>query len=91
LRNKSARYYARTFANNKEIWKSLRTSHLSVAKERLADFQREQCEKQEITADASSAKMTFGAALNTHLQRLDHNLTIKPTTRRYWDRSSPLC
>ena len=25
VRHKSGRYYARTFANNKEIWKSLRT------------------------------------------------------------------
>ena len=84
LRHKSGRYYARTFANNKEIWKSLRPSHLSVAKARLAEFQREQREKLATTADASSAKMTFGAALNTHLQRLDDNVTIKPTTRRYW-------
>ena len=84
LRHKSGRYYARTFANNKEIWKSLRTSHLSVAKARLAEFQREQREKQAITADASSAKMTFAAALNIHLQHLDDNVTLKPATRRYW-------
>lgn len=84
LRHKSGRYYARTFANNKEIWKSLRTSHLSVAKARLAEFQREQREKLAITADASSAKMTFAAALNIHLQHLDDNVTIKPATRRYW-------
>src|SRR6266481_17445 len=33
-------YYARTFNNNKEIWKSLCTAHFSVAKVRLAEFQR---------------------------------------------------
>ena len=38
VRHKSGRYYARTFGNNKEIWKSLRTDHFSVAKARLAEF-----------------------------------------------------
>jgi hypothetical protein len=32
VRHKSGRYYARAFSNNKEIWKSLRTDHFSVAK-----------------------------------------------------------
>jgi hypothetical protein len=41
-RHKSGCYYARTFKNNKEIWKSLRTAHFSVAKARLAEFLREQ-------------------------------------------------
>jgi hypothetical protein len=41
VRHKSGRYYARTFNNNKEIWKSLRTAHFSVAKVRLAEFLRE--------------------------------------------------
>ena len=46
VRHKSGRYYARTFSNNKEIWKSLRTEHFSVAKARLAEFLREHREKQ---------------------------------------------
>ena len=46
VRHKSGRYYARTFNNNKEIWKSLCTAHLSVAKARPAEFLREQREKQ---------------------------------------------
>jgi hypothetical protein len=39
--HKCGRNYARTFNNNKEIWKSLRTAHFSVAKVRLAEFLRE--------------------------------------------------
>ena len=46
VRHKSGRYYARTFGNNKEIWKSLHTSHFSVAKARLAEFLRGHREKQ---------------------------------------------
>jgi hypothetical protein len=34
----SGKYYARTFAGGKEIWKSLKTSHRSVAEARLAEF-----------------------------------------------------
>jgi integrase len=68
LRSFSGRYYARTFGNNKEIWKSLRPEHFSVAKVRLAEFLREQREKQSATANHSSAKMTFGQALAIHLQ-----------------------
>ena len=84
VRHKSGRYYARTFGNNKEIWKSLRTDHLSVAKARLAEFLREQREKQSAMANHSSAKMTFGEALAIHLQNQADGVTIKPTTRHYW-------
>ena len=84
VRHKSGRYYARTFANNKEIWKSLRTDHFSVAKARLAEFLREHREKQAAVANHSSAKMTFEEALAIHLQNLDDDVTIKPTTRHYW-------
>jgi len=84
VRHKSGRYYARTFGNNKEIWKSLRTTHFSVAKARLAEFLREQREKQVATANQSSAKMTFAEALAIHLQNQADDVTIKPGTRHYW-------
>ena len=67
-RHKSGRYYARAFSNNKEIWKSLRTEHFSVAKARLAEFLPEHREKQTAAANHSSAKMTFANALAFHLQ-----------------------
>ncbi len=84
VRHKSGRYYARTFGNNKEIWKSLRTSHFSVAKARLAEFLREHREKQAAVASEPSAKMKFADALAIHLQNLDDDVTIKPSTRHYW-------
>jgi integrase len=37
VRHKSGRYYARVFGKGKEVWKSLRTSHYSVAQARLAE------------------------------------------------------
>jgi integrase len=84
VRHKSGRYYARTFSNNKEIWKSLRTAHFSVAKARLAEFLREQREKQAVGVNEASAKMTFGEALKIHQQNQADDVTIKPTTRHYW-------
>jgi integrase len=84
VRHKSGRYYARTFNNNKEIWKSLRTAHFSVAKARLAEFLREHRETQVHGVSEASAKMTFGEALKTHQQNQTDDVTIKPSTRHYW-------
>jgi integrase len=84
VRHKSGRYYARSFANNKEIWKSLRTAHFSVAKARLAEFLREHREKQVDGLSEASAKMTFGEALKIHQQNQADDVTIKPSTRHYW-------
>jgi hypothetical protein len=39
--HKSGRYYARAFAGGKEVWKSLKTSHFSVAGAKLAEFLKE--------------------------------------------------
>jgi integrase len=84
VRHKSGRYYARTFSNNKEIWKSLRTVHFSVAKARLAEFLREQRGKQVNGLSEASGKMTFGEALKIHQQNQADDVTIKPSTRHYW-------
>ena len=66
VRHKSGRYYARVFAKGKEVWKSLKTSHFSVAQARLAEFLKDH--RQRVGnggggKDSSiSAKMTFGEA-----------------------------
>src|SRR5436190_23037198 len=88
VRHKSGRYYARTFGNNKEIWKSLRTSHFSVAKAKLAEFLREHREKQVAAPGETSAKMTFGEALKIHLQRQADNVTLKPSRWHYWKQAT---
>jgi integrase len=85
VRHKSGRYYARTFGNGKEIWKSLRTVHFSVAKARLAEFLREHREKQVDGLSEASAKMTFCEALKIHQQNQADDVTIKPSTRHYWN------
>jgi integrase len=84
VRHKSGRYYARAFANGKEVWKSLKTSHFSVAQAKLAEFLKEHRERVSNGNGEVSAKMTFGEAALIHLRNLDDNLSIRRRTRDYW-------
>ena len=85
LRHKSGSYYARAFAGGKEVWKSLKTSHYSVAEAKLAEFLKEHRERMSNGNGEVSAKMTFGEALKIHQQNQADDVTIKPTTRHYWN------
>jgi integrase len=84
VRHKSGGYYARAFAAGKEVWKSLKTSHFSVAQAKLAEFLKEHRERVSNGNGEVSAKMTFGEAAAIHQRNLDDNLQIKPRTRDYW-------
>jgi integrase len=84
VRHKSGRYYARAFAGGKEVWKSLKTSHFSVAQAKLAEFLKEHRERVSNSNGEVSARMTFGEAARIHLRNLDDNVRIKPRTRHYW-------
>jgi integrase len=81
--HQSGNYYARTFVGGKEIWKSLKTSHRSVAEARLAEFVKDH-RKRLGNSGENSAKMTFDQAAKMHLQNLDDNPRLKPRTRDYW-------
>ena len=85
LRHKSGRYYARAFAGGKEVWKSLKTSHYSVAEAKLAEFLKEHRERVTNGNGEVSGKMTFGEALKIHQLSQADNVTIKSTTRHYWN------
>jgi integrase len=86
VRHKSGRYYARAFAGGKEVWKSLKTSHFSVAEARLAEFLKEHRERRANSKSEGSEKMTFGQAASIHLRNLDDNQEIKQSTRDFWHR-----
>src|SRR5215831_632955 len=85
LRHRSGRYYARAFVGGKEVWKSLKTSHYSVAEAKLAEFMKEHRERVSNGNSEVSGKMTFGEALKIHQQNQADNVTIKATTRHYWN------
>src|SRR5881392_156760 len=84
VRHKSGRYYARAYAGGKEFWKSLKTSHFSVAQAKLAEFLREHRQRVGNTNEIVSAKMGFGEAAKIHLRDLDEDTDIKDSTRHYW-------
>jgi hypothetical protein len=85
LRHKSGSYYARAFSGGKEVWKSLKTPYYSVAEAKLAEFLKEHRERVGNGNGEVSAKMTFGEALKIHQQNQADDVTIKSTTRRYWN------
>jgi integrase len=89
VRHKSGRYYARVFGQGKEVWKSLKTSHFSVAQARLAEFLKDHRQRVGNGVGGGkdsgiSAKMMFGEAAEVHLRDLDNNVEIKPRTRAYY-------
>jgi hypothetical protein len=47
VRHANGRYYARLYRNGKEIWKSLKTSHFSIAEAKLAELQKEHRENRD--------------------------------------------
>ena len=79
VRHKAGSYYARAFAGGKEVWKSLKTSHFSVAKAKLAEFLKEHRERVSNGNGEVSAKMTFGEAAAIHLAR--RSSSLRPTTQ----------
>jgi integrase len=83
LRHKSGSYYARAFASGKEVWKSLKTSHFSVAQAKLNQFLKEH-RKRQAQIKPGDAKITFGALMQQHLIDLENNPNIKPSTVHYW-------
>jgi integrase len=85
LRHRSGRYYARAYAGGKEVWQSLKTSHYSVAEAKLAEFMKEHRERVSNGNGEVSAKMTFGEALKIHQRNQADDVTIKPSTRHYWN------
>ena len=71
VRNKaSGRYYARLYLRGKELWKSLKTFHFSVAEARLAALQKEHRKTRGKEVDTSNAKMTVDEAMQLQMQRI---------------------
>jgi integrase len=84
VRHKSGRFYARLFLNGKEVWKSLKTSHFSVAEARLAEEQKEHRQRRGKEFDPGDAKMTFAQGAELHMQAIEARVDIKRRTKKYW-------
>lgn len=85
VRHKSGRYYARLFQNGKEIWKSLKTDHFSIAQAKLADLLKEHRKNKGREVDRGNAKMTFAQGAALHKARLEQDPDMKRRTREYYE------
>ncbi len=83
VRHRNGGYYARTFANGREKWKTLRTSLFSVAKLRLADHVGEAREHRALTDSAESGDLSFGDAVKLYLAKLNSDPSRKTATKHY--------
>lgn len=82
-RHRNGRYYVRTFAGGKEKWASMKTTLLSVAKNRMKEHvDASERLKSSGEAQSASGSLTFGAALKTYRERLGY-AEIRPNTKSY--------
>lgn len=84
VRHTNGRYYARLYVRGKEIWKSLKTTHFSVAEAKLAELQKEHRKTRTREIEPGNAKMTFAQASTVHMKKLEERPTIKNSTKEYW-------
>jgi integrase len=80
----SQKYFARIRVKGKLILKSLKTTTLSVAKLRLADFEKAERARAASVEAVAEGKMTFGDCLEVFKTRLAGDPSAKPKTREYY-------
>lgn len=83
-RHKNGRYYVRTFASRKEKWTSLKTTVLSIARNRMREHV-DAAERQRLTGTASSVasgSLSFGRALKEYQVRLK-TADVRPNTKSF--------
>lgn len=77
-------YFARVRIGGKLIRQSLKTDVLSVAKLRLADFEKAERARLAGSQQAARGKMTFGDALAVFQARIENSTKLKPLTKAYY-------
>src|ERR1019366_3807470 len=84
----SGTYFARLRVRGKLIRKSLKTDVLTVAKLRLADFEKNERQRAESQIDVAHGKLTFGEALAIYHQRILGDVSLKQRTKEYYEERS---
>src|SRR6266480_1991477 len=79
----SGTYFARFKIGRKPFRKSLKTQNLTTAKLRLPDLLRQYRSKVEAGRALRNGKMTFSEALQTYLDSVDANVSLKPKSKAY--------
>ena len=81
----SGTYYARLRVKGKLIRRSLKTDVLSVAKLRLADFEKQERQRAESSDSVGAGRMSIGDAIEIYQRRVAGDASLKPRTREYHD------
>ena len=81
VRHANGCHYARLCRHGKEIWKSLRTTHASIAEARLDELQKKQRRDRGKEVDRGNAKMSFADAAVIYTQRVHASVTSKRRTK----------
>jgi len=77
-------YFARFKVQGKLIRKSLKTDTLTVAKLRLADFEKTERQRAESQTNATFGKLNFGEAMDIYKQRIAGDASLKQRTKNYY-------
>ncbi|MFH1066810.1 MAG: site-specific integrase [bacterium] len=80
-KHKTGNYYTRYWASGKEIWKSLRTSHASIAKARAAAELKKIRQEQNQPKALETGHLTVGECLADVLKQTQTNPDLKPSTK----------
>ena len=86
LRNRdSSIYYARftvyKSGGNQQIWKSLKTKVLSVAKLRLSDASKEHLKKRDVIKAMDGGRLTMGDLSVVYKKQIDDDSDLKPKSK----------
>jgi integrase len=88
VRRKSGIYYARSFSNGNERWKSLKTTVLEVAKHRLRDTLKAAATEAEAPKPARSGRMTMGEAIAAFRGEIATGTPLRGKARRRHNQES---
>ena len=80
VKHSSGTYYARGYRAGKQVWHSLGTTQISVAKARLSEWLQEHRRRATASIATSEGRMTMEDALGLHLTALAENVGIKEST-----------
>lgn len=83
VRHESGGYYARLQSGGKDIWRSLKTTLLEVAKSKLHRLLEEE-RTRTATVAPTSGRMMMREAEALRLRQIDNDTALKPATKHYW-------
>jgi hypothetical protein len=79
----SGKYYARLFANGKEVWRSLKTEVFSVAQARLSVLIKEFRSTAKTSETVETGTATVESMARVYLDRVRKDVSTKPSTKHY--------